>query len=414
MTDEKKTKKRTGTVRFRNGTYYVGMRLRSKRWWERKVERPTDGGPYDESYAQLILASFVREYVTGAWDPEARKAPPKGNPHTGDYVKTWAKDLEYETAPKERSQIDRYLRPSILGGVRVRDVTPHDAAEWIAWLKMLPSKRGGKLSPSAIRNAYDVVQRAFDRAVFDRLVASNPMREARKFGNLPSKTDKHEGDREGWTFTHEEIVRILTAPAIPPDWRVRYALLFLTGMRFGESAALRWRDWDRTVTPLTRITIQRAIKSVSGKEARTKTGAKKLAPVHPSLEAVLVAWHGGGWEKAYGRAPSPDDLVVPSGRGKLKGHPPNSSAANRRFQIHQTALGLRPRSQHVARHAFISLAQDDGADGAVLRWVTHAPPRSAFDGYSRAQWQQLCTAVGLLRIKSETMSDGLDGTPRKS
>jgi hypothetical protein len=34
------------------------------------------------------------------------------------------------------------------------------------------------------------------------------------------------------------------------------------------------------------------------------------------------------------------------------------------------------------RHAFITRAQDDGADGALLRWVTHAPPRSAFDGYT--------------------------------
>ncbi len=193
---------------------------------------------------------------------------------------------------------------------------------------------------------------------------------------------------------------------------MRYALLFLTGMRFGESAALRWRDWDRSVTPLTRITLTRAIKSVSRREGGTKTGAKKLVPVHPALEAILGAWRAAGWERTMKRAPGPDDLVAPSGRGKSRGRPPNSSAANRTFQKHQVALGLRPRTQHVARHAFISLAQDDGADGSVLRWVTHAPPRSAFDGYSRAQWQQLCSAVAKLRIKSERMSDDA-GTPSK-
>jgi HTH-like domain len=59
---------------------------------------------------------------------------------------------------------------------------------------------------------------------------------------------------------------------------------------------------------------------------------------------------------------------------------------------------IRKRHQHAARHAFITRIQDDGADGAVVRWITHAPPKSAFDGYSRAQWVRLCAEAGKLRF----------------
>lgn len=383
-------------MRFRNGVWYVGIRLKNRRWYERKLGQPTDGGAYDESYARLAAAALAREYANG-WDPDAPVvAPVTGNPLALDYVTAWAERQTYETAPKDVRQVARYFARAAIAGLKVRDVKPRDAAAWIEWLKARRSKRGGTLSSSSVRNAFDVVQRAFDAAVFDELLPANPLHAARK--RLPAKTDKHEGKREGWTFTREEIALLIRSKEIKPERRLRYALLLLTGMRFGESSALRWRDVDFDAEPLGRITVRRAIKSVSRKEGTTKTGARKLVPIHPALSPILEDWHANGWREALGRNPKPDDLVIPSVRGKRKGQPANSSAANRAFKDDQTALGMTPRHQHVARHAFISLAQDDGADGSVLRWVTHAPPASAFDGYSRAQWTRLCDEVAKLKV----------------
>lgn len=47
----------------------------------------------------------------------------------------------------------------------------------------------------------------------------------------------------------------LTAPEIPDDRRACYTLLFLAGLRFGESAALRWRHYDHALKPLGRVVV---------------------------------------------------------------------------------------------------------------------------------------------------------------
>jgi hypothetical protein len=61
-------------------------------------------------------------------------------------------------------------------------------------------------------------------------------------------------------------------------------------------------------------------------------------------------------------------------------------------------LEIPVRHQHCMRHTFISLAQDDGGDGSVLRWITHAPPRSAFDWYTRWQWSRMCVELAKLQM----------------
>jgi len=53
-----------------------------------------------------------------------------------------------------------------------------------------------------------------------------------------------------------------------------------------------------------------------------------------------------------------------------------------------SATSMERRHQHAMRHTFITLVQDDGADGSIIRWITHAPPRTAFDGYMRALLQR--------------------------
>jgi hypothetical protein len=46
-------------------------------------------------------------------------------------------------------------------------------------------------------------------------------------------------------------------------------------------------------------------------EKTTKTDAVKHVPVHPMLAAMLAEWKLGGWAEMMGRAPGPDDLIVP-------------------------------------------------------------------------------------------------------
>src|SRR6185312_5781608 len=107
-------------------------------------------------------------------------------------------------------------------------------------------------------------------------------------------------------------------------------------------------------------------------EKETKTGVTKLAPVHSTLATILDGWIAGGWARLMGRAPRPDDLMFPRGPVPTKqlGHHRDHTMEREWLGRACTALGLRPRRLHDARRSFISLTQDDGADGNVIRRIT--------------------------------------------
>lgn len=389
----------TGSVRWRHGAWHLRFALPDGREISRRIDAPDDGGPYDEDYAKLTLATLLRAYKLGTWKPDAARADEAPDPHQTvyAYAAAWAAKQTYDGAPDEAKLLERYLAKSDLGRTKLSEVRARHCVAFIRWLEGRDSERGGKLGTRTVRNAYDPMRRALDEAVLDELLVGNPAAVAAK--KLPKKADKKPGARELWPLSTAEVSALVYDERLRFDRRVRYALLLLTGMRFGELGALRWSDWDRTAAPLTKITLARAIKKTSRREGTTKTGAVKRVPVHPALEEILAAWHREGWARAMGREPAPGDLVLPSVRGRKKGDPQNPVAANRAFKADQTRVGIEPtRHQHAARHTLITRAQADGGDGAVIRWITHAPPRTAFDGYTRIEWSRLCEELAKLRV----------------
>ncbi len=425
---------RTGSAYEKDGTIVIALslwrRAESKRWVQPCPLRP-DGVPVDLIHARAVAADLQRRYDADEWDPDRQVPTTASAPATTPVVaaasrpaesattaplmptvlqhaRAWIALQRYESASKDADSIERYLVKAELAAMLVGEVRAKHVLAFIRWLEARPSERGGTLAPRTVRNIYDVVRRALDGAVIDELLLANPCHALHR--KLPAIEDKVPGARQGWVYTRDEVERLVADPALLPDRRVTYAILFLTGCRFGELAALRWKDWNRTLQPLTRLTLWRAIKSVSKREAQTKTGAVKLVPVHPTLETVLAKWHATGWKELMGRDPTDDDLVMPSRRGNARG----VHAGNRYLREDSVRLSMRARHQHCTRHTLISLAQDDGADGSVLRWITHAPPRSAFDGYTRQQWGRLCAELGKLNIALREITEPSAPLPKTS
>jgi integrase len=144
---------------------------------------------------------------------------------------------------------------------------------------------------------------------------------------------------------------------------------------------------------------------------RTKTEVTRRVPVHPTLGKILAAWRLSHWERIYGRAPTPDDLIVPT-RNMT---PVAPKEANDAFKRDLDALGLRvtagehrDRGGHDLRAWFITSCQEAGAHRDLLRVVTHTAKSDVVSGYTRATWGALCTEVAKLRVSS---LDGLDGDP---
>jgi integrase len=377
----------------RNGHWYWGVYLRDDRKHRRPAPPLPDGSPAQERHARALAAAKQRAYDAGQWDPDA--PPPPAPERFGAYVLEWLGKQTYETAKKEKRAAERYLADCPVASVPVRDLRPRHGIELVEHLKSRPSKRGDTIGYSAVVSTFNACERALDRAVVDEVLAANPFRIDAVHKILPDKKDKVPGARAGWRFTPAELVALTTSPLLKPDRRVLNALVFWTGMRPGEFRALRVRDLDLELDPLGRITLARAIKSVTRAEGETKTGAIKDVPVLPPLAAVLREWLERGWRDAMKRGPEANDLVIPSVRGRARGMPRNESAANRAFKADQVALGIsKPKHErhlYCARHTLVRMLRDAGARREVVKWATHAPPRSVYDGYADAPaWDVLC------------------------
>jgi integrase len=166
---------------------------------------------------------------------------------------------------------------------------------------------------------------------------------------------------------------------------------------FEEAAALRWRHLDATMDPLWRLLVATSYSRRERRTTGTKTGATRAVPVHPTLAKILAAWQIGGWARMLGQPTGGglDDLLIPSRRGIER----STSHGLKRFHEDLERVGLRPRRLHDLRRTFISLCRDDGASRDVLRWVTHAPPKEAFDTYTTFAWATVCAEVGKLRVE---------------
>jgi integrase len=398
-----KQRQSQGSAKQRGGCWYAIVTLeRGKRHGKRKwVPIPLEPGEtLTDEEARAIAAHMQSEFDAGR-DPTVKSAemPEVVDGLVPAFCDAWAGLQSYDSAPKDRATMARYLPTSPLAKMKVSTLRPRHIVAFIRWLKAHPSERGGTLAPRTVRNVADAVRRALNSAVIDELLVANPFDPVR--GELPEITDKDPLARETWEYQWDEIATLVWDESIPADRRMLNALRFGTGGRISELAVTRWRDWERNVEPLSRLNIRRARKSVSRKEGSTKTGAVKRVPLVSTLAAALADWHDFGWELHYGRKPTPDDFIVPTA-GRLDDEllPRNENKANAQFKADCERVKVRVLSQHKARHSWVSRIQDDGADGAIVRWVTHAPPSTAFDGYTRAQWSRLCAEVAKLRFPS--------------
>lgn len=265
-----------------------------------------------------------------------------------------------------------------------------------ALLSKLKAKIGTekeKLGARTVRNIWGALSSMFEDAVDSEVLSANPCKLKR--GSLPKRSDKDATWRSTAIFARREIEQIVVDDRTPWDRRMFYAACFFAGgARFGEAAARRWRDYDPELRPLGRLKIETSYSTKTKKEKNVKTEVARNVPVHPVYAALLAEWKLSGWEQLMGRAPSPDDLIVPSREGAFR----NANHMLHRFHEDLERIGLRPRRLHDLRRTFISLCREDGANKELLRWVTHGVTSDVMDTYTTPTWEALCSQVSVLKL----------------
>jgi integrase len=403
---------------------------RKKWWWwireqgtgvyqyDLSVELP-DGTPYRErrnvpeftDEGQRIVTTAEREafvverfsflHEHGKEDPDeiARRIEAKALT-TEAYLESWLTRREARQVASVRDDRVRLRTHAIpaIGKIPLVDLRPHHVRDLLRELPQKPSRKGGKLAPRTQRHVYFLLRQALHDAVVEETIPSNPAMV--DTSEIPQKRDK---DTSGWrdraVFTHDEVEQLISDERIPEDRRVGYALEFLTGMRTGEVSALCWRHYE-TAQPLGKLVVEVAYNTRTHEVKATKTERPRKVPVHPTLAKVLATWKLSGWKRLFDRDPKRDDLIVPARGGgpKKRDEHRNVAWALSLFHTDLETLGLRKRRHYDSRRTFVSLAQDDGANGDLVRWLTH-PPGDTFALYTTPSWEALCEAVSKLRIK---------------
>ncbi len=313
-------------------------------------------------------------------------------------VTAWLEQRGAELVPgvdEEEQRFEDHVVP-LLGKLRIVDVRPKHAYQLVKHLERTPSVRGGVLAPRDVRQIFFTTKQLFQHLVLEELIPGNPIQVAK--GVLPPVTDKDPTWRVRAIFTSSEVEQLISDERIAIHRRVAYALEFLGGFRTGEASALCWGDYEPEVEPLGRIISARSYNSQRKVVKGTKTGVAHQVPVHPTLAKVLGAWKLAGWRKRMGRAPKPEDLIIPTINGTHR----DVRKALEDFYEDLARLGLRRRRHYDSRRTFISLGLDGGASKDILQSITHPRPADAFDLYRTPSWAARCEAIAKLHVELKT------------
>ncbi len=316
-------------------------------------------------------------------------------PTLNEYAERWTCSRKKQGI-RNHAEEARHLRLHILprfGELPVTGITKAHVKELLAALIEQDK------APRTIRNVHSTLRSVFSELIDEEIVEHNPCDVHRK--HLGRSGDKDPEWRASAIYTRDEIIRIISDPALPPDRRVLYMISFFTGLRLGEIAGTCWRHWQ-DASPASKLLVAHSYKNT------TKTDIPREVPVHPLLELVLAGWRAQGFEDAVGWVPTPDDHIVPSpcSRGGNGAHRHRKAGTIRtknqigkRFRRDLELVGIPHRRFHDTRRTFISLAQADGAQREHLLPVTHTggSTRAAFDLYTTIPWSTRSNAVASFR-----------------
>ena len=396
----------------------MGVFARGKTLWIRY--RDVDGkwrsestgcGLDEESKAQKALDK-IEAHLRATRTPSTLAGASTSANTVRAFAGKWMKERDTGTKNDDQGRLDNQILPA-LGHIPIAELRPRHVRDFVEKLKVTKKQRQMRkdgtlvgeeenIAPRTVLHIYGTLRSMLNDAVADEVIASSP---CVLKDELPEKKDKDRTWRRTAVFTRDEVQTVISASSskIPDDRREMYAIMFLGAMRFGEAAALTWRDYDAAATPLGKIVVEKSYSSKQKRVKETKTDNPREMPVHPTLAKILATWKLGGRERTYGKAPKDGDLIV---RTRRAGQQYKAADTQVRFVEDLAKLGLRTKAStpnrrgHDLRRTLITLARADGAIDSLLRWVTHGPrPSEILDVFSSPPWAELCREISKLRIR---------------
>ena len=370
--------------------YWLSFTWQGKRVWEHagKVARA----------AERLEAQRLREVALGTYQPPQMRTATTA----GQWIGSWVEKRATRNADDETSNVRRYvLACKWFASMPLNELRPKHLLKLVDELKSTTSETTGQLlSPKTVANVYGTIRTSLRDARFAELLDVDPC-------VLPRGTFKRRARGALRTpYTAEEVTALISDEKIAPDFRVWNALAFFTGMREGEVCGRRFRDWNRNADPLGALTVDTQYKDQPLKTEDRKGDQPRKVPVHPELAIILERWFRDGWAVMHGRAPTPNDWIVPKRKGDgAIVEPHTKSTAYKSWRRSCRLAGVENRSLHSSRHTFVSLARRGGARKDVVEQITHNATGDIVDEYTTWDWAPLCEAVRCFPVTRALLAD---------
>ncbi len=294
----------------------------------RRVQRRLRVAGNDEDLAQETARQLNGRFILGdyGWLLERKKPrrPRRSRrpatliaPTLGEWIDTW---LETVRPPELSLHVwknyqghGRDLRRR-LGSLRLTEIEVGDARAVAQQLRT-----EGRAEPT-IKDRIGVLRMMLRDARLDGIISSSPLD-----APMPRRRTKRQREQQRTRrvtfrpFEVQELDRLAEALREPRDSTERLyfpltEFLLLTGLRFGEGAALRWPHLSVAGR---RLRIERAVSRYSrpGQDEATKTAAEWEIPLRPHLAALLER------QRAQSYVGRPEGWIFPNRReGPLSYH----------------------------------------------------------------------------------------------
>jgi integrase len=346
-------------VRGRGQPYWVFVALNGKRTSTRVGEKK------DADKLKKEIEKKIRKGEFRLGDPEERKIGITFKQYADVWMKTTVPaTCKRSTESDYEAILKNHIRP-VFDKMSLQDITRGKIKT------LLLEKINQGYAKSTVKHIRNVISGILNNAVDDDLIHSNP---ALGLKRVFPKTDNKESINP---LTPEELQHLLdTVAEHYPDQYPLFLLLARTGVRIGESLAVRWDDVDFTGRF---IEIRRSI--VRGHISKPKNGKTRRVDMSQHLADTLKRSRHECKKKGLkmGKGGLPQYLFMNSAGGMIDTH-------NWRRRVFKKALEkaeLRAIRIHDLRHTYATIRINAGHNiNDVSGQLGHSSLKMTLDTYT--------------------------------
>ena len=335
------------------------------------VELPSENGKRIRRYktvkgtkkqAQEALRKFQNELETGY---TVTPASMKLSVWMDTWLTQYCPNIEATTRDGYKDKIKNQINP-YLGNTQLKALNPVTIQTWV---NKLHKEKG--LAPKTIRNAFNILNPALQKAVVTKLIPSNPCT-----GVVLPKGQKYNA-----TIYSTQEIKDLLKIAEKTDMYLPLLLVCYVGFRRGELLALKWDhiDFDKGIIHIQDNTVI-AEGKVSTKAPKSAAGTRSLtvgSNIMSALKAARAQYNSN--KLAKGADFTDSGLVVCQPDGK----PFRPESMTQKWERFVKTHGLKPIRFHDLRHSCATMMIEAGIDPKTVQTrIGHADISTTMNIYT--------------------------------